>query len=157
MYLFSSWVWVFCLPLYLHITSMRCSQRPKEEIRSLGTGDRNGTSCLMSGMSAGKWLEPLLEPPVLLVAEPPLQPQQLLHLIMDYCFQQNHPHQCSGKCCFSESLHFKSKRKSSEKQLHSLWVSEGDSFGTRKPHGVCSCVFPKGKMHKGCWEKMCVL
>lgn len=39
----------------------------------------------------------------------------------------------------------------------SLWISEGDSLGTREPHVVCSCVFPRGRMHRACWEKACFL
>lgn len=35
------------------------------------------------------------------------------------------------------------KGNSSGKRSLSLWISEGDSFGTREPHVVCSCVFPR--------------
>lgn len=58
-------------------------------------------------------------------------------------------------------LHFQSKRNSSGKRTLSLclslWISEGDSLGTREPHVVCSCVFPRGRMHRACWEKACFL
>lgn len=93
---------MFYLHLYLRITSMRCSQRPQERIRIPGTGVRKGASC--HGWY-GCWqpnLNPLREQPALLAAEPSHQPRQLLHLITDYCFQQNHPHQRSEKCRFSE-------------------------------------------------------